>query len=290
MDKSKLKQLGEIFLKNPLTRLFEPNSNNHPEIIYKFRNWSDTHHKDLLIKNALFMSSPSGLNDPFDTRIFENHLKFLNTDEKKEEYVKNSLEKNKDILIEKGIPIEKAKTTLENRIENTLKYQVRAEVIGIKIYDDHLGITCFSEKWNSILMWSHYAENHKGISIGFDEKALRYSQLFGKIRRVNYSTEYPELNPINKNKKSDEIKFFHKSIDWEYEKEIRAINIYDDKIPSIKDRIITLEDKHIKEIIIGLKTPQKDKKEIINIARNKGIEIYQCYKSDFEFKIDRYKI
>jgi len=290
MDKSKLYKLGEIILNNPLTRFFEPNHNNHPEIIYKFRNWTDNHHKDLLRKNALYMSSPSGLNDPFDTRIFENHLKFLNTDEQKEEYVKKTLEKNKDFLTEKGIPIEKAKITLENRIENKLKYQVRAEVIESKIYDDRLGITCFSEIWDSILMWSHYADNHQGICVGFDEKALRYSQLFGKILRVNYSSEYPELNPINKNKKSDEIKFFHKSIDWQYEKEIRAINIYNDKIPSIKERTITLDDKHIKEIIIGLNTNEKSKKEIINIARSKGIEVYQCYKSEFEFKIDRYKL
>lgn len=31
-----------------------------------------------------------------------------------------------------------------------------------------LGILCFSDKWSNPLLWSHYADNHRGIAIGFD--------------------------------------------------------------------------------------------------------------------------
>src|SRR6516165_6791682 len=27
---------------------------------------------------------------------------------------------------------------------------------------------CFSKSWNNILMWSHYADKHRGICLGFD--------------------------------------------------------------------------------------------------------------------------
>jgi len=30
------------------------------------------------------------------------------------------------------------------------------------------GVLCFSRRWNNILMWSHYADGHKGICLGFD--------------------------------------------------------------------------------------------------------------------------
>jgi hypothetical protein len=40
-----------------------------PKIIYKYRNWSDKHHKNVLKKNELYMSSPEEFNDPFDCRI-----------------------------------------------------------------------------------------------------------------------------------------------------------------------------------------------------------------------------
>jgi hypothetical protein len=31
-----------------------------------------------------------------------------------------------------------------------------------------LGILCFSRKWSNSLLWSHYADKHRGIAIGFD--------------------------------------------------------------------------------------------------------------------------
>ncbi len=55
--------------------------NNLPEIVYKYRCWSNTFHKNLLTKNEVFLSSPSVFNDPFDCRIPKNYL-LLDNDEK----------------------------------------------------------------------------------------------------------------------------------------------------------------------------------------------------------------
>jgi hypothetical protein len=33
-------------------------------------------------------------------------------------------------------------------------------------------ITCFGERWNDHLMWSHYADNHKGVCLAFDVSAI----------------------------------------------------------------------------------------------------------------------
>jgi hypothetical protein len=40
--------------------------------------------------------------------------------------------------------------------------QTRREVV------EKYNVLCFSRVWNDILMWSHYAEKHKGICLGFD--------------------------------------------------------------------------------------------------------------------------
>ena len=157
MNKNVLKNLGEFLLNNPIMSIFEPNPDNHPPIIYKYRNWKDEHHKDLLKKNELFMSPPSWLNDPFDCRIYENHLKFVNTPELKEKYILEALHKNTKYLKENNITESKAIEILSERLNDTLHYQIRAEVTGQEIDDKHIGIACFSEKWNSMLMWSHYA-------------------------------------------------------------------------------------------------------------------------------------
>lgn len=290
MNKHNLKKIGSSLLNNPLISMFDPNHDNHPSIIYKYRNWKDDFHKDLLRKKELFMAPPSWLNDPFDCRIYENHLKFVNNPEQKEKYISDSLFNSSKYLKENNISELQAREILSQRLKDTLHYQIRSEVIAQEIDDKRIGITCFSEKWNSMLMWSHYANDHKGYCIGFDEKKMRYSQLFGKIKRVKYSNKYPELDPLNKEAKSDEIKYFYKSEDWKYESEIRAINLFFDYEPPEPNRIITLDDNYIKEVIIGLNTPEEHRKEIIKVAQQKGIEIWQTIKADFEFKIERYKL
>lgn len=288
MDKLELKKIAEILLNNPLTSMFCPNPENHSPILYKYRNWTDSHHKDLLIKNELFLSPPSLLNDPFDCRIHENYSEFLKTKEQKESFIKESLERNLEYFKENNISIDKGRKILTERLNNMIKFQVRSEVISNEIDDKSIGIACLSENWNSILMWSHYADNHKGFCIGFDEKWIRFCQKFGKVKRVKYSNSYPEPNTLNNNKLTYEQKYFHKSIDWQYEEEIRLMNIYNGNEKA--NRIEILENKHIKEIIIGLNTPEKHKREMISIAKDKDIIVWQTIKAEFEFKIERYKI
>lgn len=290
VDKSLLKKLGESLLENPLMRMFDPNPGNHPSIVYKYRNWKDDFHKDLLIKGQLYMAEPSSLNDPFDCKIYDNYLKFVDSPEAKEQYILDSLEKSTDYFAENGISKEKARKILSERLSDTLHYQIRSQVTSEEIDDKHVGIACVSEKWNSILMWTHYADNHKGYCIGFDEKYLRYSQLFGKISRVTYSNIYPELNPLTKSKEERDIKHFYKSLEWEYEDEIRLMKLYFDYTTEKPDRIINLENKYIKEVILGLQISKIDKNEIIQIARDKDIKVFQATKGDFEFKIERYEV
>ena len=286
MDKENLIKISKFLAKKPFTSLFDSNPDNHPNIIYKYRNWRDEFHKNLILKNEIFLSSPSSLNDPFDCRISSNYQKHINSIENKEEFIKNSISNNLKYLKENKITKEEAESILNKRLEDTLKFQIRSEVIEREFNDKHIGVTCFSEVWNSILMWSHYGDNHSGYCVGFDEKLLRYSQI-GKLKRVNYSNEYPDLNPILKNKNSDEIKFFLKSTEWSYEKEIRLISLYNESNPK---RLINLDNDVIKEVIIGLNTSKKDKEEIVAIAKDKEIDVWQAVKGEFEFKIDRYKL
>lgn len=287
MDKETLKKFGELIIKSPLLSLLDKNPDNHPSIIYKYRNWKDDFHKNLLIKNEIFMAPPSLLNDPFDCRIYENHLKYLNNTEQIEKYISQSLINNSQYLKDNKINKLHARKILSKKLEDILHYQIRTEVISQEIDDKHIGITCFSEKWDSLLMWSHYGDNHNGYCVGFDEKSLRYSGMFGKLKRVKYSDIYPELDPLNKVSKLDEVKYYQKSKAWEYESEIRAMKLFFD---NKSNRILTLFDNNIKEVVIGLNTPQNNRKEIIEIAKARGIQVWQTIKSDFEFKIERYEI
>ena len=51
-------------------------------------------------------------------------------------------------------------------------------------------IYCLTPIPNNILMWSHYADNHKGICLEFDTSI----RLFGTAREVDYRETYPLLS------------------------------------------------------------------------------------------------
>jgi len=82
---------------------------------------------------------------------------------------------------------------------------------------DHLqGCLSLSTISKNVLMWSHYAHNHKGYVIGFDAE----HEYFGRtVRPVVYSDVRPSHNPFEE-RHSGEI-FYTKSKDWTYEQEHR---------------------------------------------------------------------
>jgi hypothetical protein len=88
-------------------------------------------------------------------------------------------------------------------------------------FDREMGLLCFSANWNSPPLWSHYADRHRGICLGFDiprDKALivSYSE-----RRLQAQTK-----KINERRDIDdalqELLLCTKFSDWNYEREIRV--------------------------------------------------------------------
>jgi hypothetical protein len=50
------------------------------------------------------------------------------------------------------------------------------------------GVLCFSRNWNNLMLWSHYADRHKGICLGFDVRV--------PVEEILYIDE-PELRDDN---------------------------------------------------------------------------------------------
>ncbi|EKO3660513.1 DUF2971 domain-containing protein [Vibrio metschnikovii] len=88
-----------------------------------------------------------------------------------------------------------------------------------------LGIISFTEDKENLLMWSHYADQHKGFVIEFDIEHEFFSKLYangnefvGVINRVLYRRE--RLKALNEYMIEP---YFHKSNEWSYEKEHRLV-------------------------------------------------------------------
>lgn len=87
-------------------------------------------------------------------------------------------------------------------------------------FDAMTGLVCFSEDWTSPVMWSHYADKHRGICLGFD--VLRSS-----IQKVQYEEKrlLPDLGgsdePFGLTEEHRDMLRRTKCHEWSYEREWR---------------------------------------------------------------------
>lgn len=290
-DKKQLSKIATFLLDNPILRALEPNKKNFPETVYKYRKWNDEFQKKLLTDNELYMSPAELFNDPFDCKIYKNYS-LLDTPEKINKHIDKCVEDAKDWMLENNKNADEQRKILEERISDLIKYQVRSDYYDDKMFNNNYGIACFSKRWNSILMWSHYADNHKGYCIGFDEKRLRYSMIFGNCDYVTYADVFPEIHPDDNSKEIRDYRTYYKSKEWEYEEEYRLVNLFSGKdFPKdAPERVIKLDDKFIVEVILGICMPDDDKKQIIEICKKRKIPVYEAVKVPFKFEIEKFII
>ncbi|HIJ80288.1 MAG TPA: DUF2971 domain-containing protein [Desulfuromonadales bacterium] len=86
-----------------------------------------------------------------------------------------------------------------------------------------VGLLCFSATKTCPLIWSHYADRHRGIAIGFE-----YTADNGRLRHVSYpdTNERPIVdfsNPSDTSSDKGQEIFLTKAKDWKYEEEYREL-------------------------------------------------------------------
>lgn len=116
------------------------------------------------------------------------------------------------------------------------------------------GILCLSRRRDSILMWGHYSDKHRGIVIGFDGS----NDMFQAKAKSSHSGESDSpaitmgLHPVDyvndrvvydtswmptseQMTHFDQQVFFSKSKDWIYEEELRQCFTLDSLVPRLLD-------------------------------------------------------
>ena len=93
----------------------------------------------------------------------------------------------------------------------------------IKGHTRTIVVLSLAENWDSLRLWAHYADAHRGAAIGFDTDTgiLEWSQ-HQRLQRVIYSKARPSKN-IWEEVTNDEL-LFTKSDEWSYENEWRLVD------------------------------------------------------------------
>jgi Protein of unknown function (DUF2971) len=104
------------------------------------------------------------------------------------------------------------------------------------------GVLCFSLGWHNPLLWSHYADRHRGLALGFDVDEI--------LKPVSYSQTRPALK--GKDIEDGQSLLFLKYSGWRYEREARIYTRLEDRDPETRLYFVEFgEQLVLREVIAG---------------------------------------
>lgn len=266
----------------------EDKNSKMPEIIYKYRDWSREYHRRMLTHREVYLAAPKELNDPFDCRVTLD-FGLLDTDDKIKEYVKVLGERSREKLALKNQKPEDFAEDIFDRIKNhRSEEQENWDNATFASQDERYGVLSLTARWDSILMWGHYAASHSGFCVGFHENKMSNSGIFGRGGLVKYSADFPSIDP--KEDYTPERAFretFTKAEDWQYEQEYRLFKFLR---AASESRTVIIDPSFFAELILGLNFPKQSLEDIKAIASALKIPVYQIVKIRGKFLLDRIKI
>lgn len=255
-----------------------------PDILYKYRDWDNVFHKRLLTHRELYFASIEQFNDPFDGTIPHRYKPEQLTEDNifkkyyqvtKEAYPKWPEEKiHAECYEYQRRGLFKDETHLEKFEKNT-KHRVNLQ----------FGISCLSKEQNHFLMWSHYANSHRGFVVGFD-KVLLFEDTSAQFAHMLYEEDIPALDLF-------EDTFTHfaklvgtKSTTWKHENEYRLTKA------NFAKQSVALRAETIVEIIFGCKMPENEKMKLVGFIAKEfpHARVYESNLSKTKFQTELLQI
>ena len=193
-------------------------------IVYKYFRWNK-YTKRLFTDNELYFGRSSEYNDPFE---FAAKLQF--NGDQIIRYIKRMPKWKQQAMM---YLLKQAKSPADWFIDY-YETQVKSS-----------GMCCFTESFDNILMWAHYADNHQGICVAFDTDLMEDQDTHF------YKMKYQKTLPIITMPWSERKQIRHettKYYDWKYEREVRAVRQFNKEDVSNEERIWHIN----KNAIVGL--------------------------------------
>lgn len=148
-------------------------------------------------------------------------------------------------------------------------------------------VLCLSEDRSSLLMWSHYANQHQGVVLGFDASVLE-DAFRRPVEKVQYTAELPRLIdheawirsavfgvPQSQIHESRSEWYLAKCCDWKYEREWRFGWIASRGSPGDYEDI-PFPSKALVEFVSGCRTDPTQAKNLLSLADGLNPRVRQC--------------
>ncbi|MEN3113093.1 DUF2971 domain-containing protein [Uliginosibacterium paludis] len=193
-----------------------------PKQLYRYRSIegeAQARTQRLIETGIQYFAAPTSFNDPFDSRpdftlsgtedevraylneMWSRQAPHISSEDRKREIEAILRDPNRDPRLP------------ENSMQTAAVYEA---MVTAKI-----GVMCLSAVRDSVLMWSHYADCHRGICLVYDTS----DEFFATAQPVHYQHARPQANPIaHTPEEMLDNAIFTKSDAWSYEQEWRILH------------------------------------------------------------------
>lgn len=242
-----------------------------PDRLWKYRKWdSDGHTRRMITDGELFYAKTEQLNDPLEISWYIR----LPIDEGELDLFSREL---CAMTFPHDTPQERAAHfgTMKQSIRD-LRLEHGGTIIPAFV-GFQFGLLCMTKINNDVLMWSHYADHHRGVCVG-----IRTECLAGKrILKVSYSDDVPLLDCwdyVYRNREMFVDASRTKGLHWQYENEWRTVHHPGpQKYPGCVDRVV-----------IGLKATDETRAAVYDAieAAGRPIEVFDAVVHRRRFTLD----
>lgn len=229
--------------------------------------------------NKMWYSAPCNYNDVFDCEITVDETAII--------ACALQLAKEEGMNIRTGSPMWK-------KIRQTMRQEIRTFNSTFETMRSTMGIACLSESDESLLMWAHYADNHRGICVEYDLMEINKQLNFTPVPII-YSNDRVCFNSLNPNTvEKDSFALFLRSItskseEWSYEHEWRIIRdevACGDRWDSEKKGAL-LDMIRPNSITLGCVAEEQFEKSIKEYCKEYRISLYKMQKDKSLYKLNK---
>jgi len=225
--------------------------------LYRYRSLSTDndrkYRRNTFVDNFVYFPTPSQFNDPFDCRF---DISLDATPQEKVMAYFWYLHRREAMPIDEAMAIAR-REVLGRSYTELQRWEEHRRTAFIASIESH-GIFSLSAVNNDILMWSHYADSHRGVCIEFTADACRddHYRSFTPFP-VQYQSQFPCMNMYGYANNELVCKsVLTKSEHWAYEQEYRILDAERSGLRQIPDDLLT-------GVIFGTRTPKEHREEVL---------------------------
>ena len=292
-------------------RALDLKTEHTPASLYRYRKPTSL---DEIRSNTIWLSAPSKFNDPFDSAVSidlapamqaslagaDARSKFASADPARLAAFVQA--EDKLASLDELFAAAAAKRNGEEkrpRFSTLFRQFLDEQSAGLtnvfsQGWQRRLKVASFTEVSDSLVLWSHYAQNHEGFRIEYNFSALGTSDparqaLFPVIyspQRLDLGEQLASVkrggpqNPMN-----IALAAIHKSPDWSYEREWRLVQVGHECDEGIQVSMFAPS-----SVLVGARATSQLRDEICRLAAMNGFSVHQMDLSPRQFRLESRKI